>query len=201
LQQNLGERVSLLAINEPGNGRGAAAEHLARRGARLDVEGAAGVGRLDIVKTFFDGDGTLKPDATRTQLEYGLAWACEYGRTDVVEFLLQRGVPLDAASHGETGLHWAAYNAHVDIVKLLLAKDAPLHLVDKRFRGTPLSWALYGWHDPSPDAEAANYYEVVALLTAAGAKADREWLSGARLIEKIDKDPRMIAALAGELRK
>src|SRR5439155_21757545 len=34
------------------NGRGAAAEFLASRGARLDVEGAAGVGRLDLVERF-----------------------------------------------------------------------------------------------------------------------------------------------------
>jgi len=36
------------------NGRGQAAAHLARRGARMDLEGAAGAGRLDVVKTFFD---------------------------------------------------------------------------------------------------------------------------------------------------
>ena len=35
------------------NGRGEAAEFFAKRGARLDLEGAAGVGRLDVVKSFF----------------------------------------------------------------------------------------------------------------------------------------------------
>src|SRR5207237_8111892 len=50
-----------------GNGRGQAAEHLAKRGAPLDLEGAAGVGRLDLVKTFFNEDGSLKTNATQTQ--------------------------------------------------------------------------------------------------------------------------------------
>jgi len=36
------------------NGRPNAAEFLGRRGARLDLDGAAGVGRLDVVKNFFN---------------------------------------------------------------------------------------------------------------------------------------------------
>src|SRR5262249_29673237 len=71
------------------NGRGQAAEHLAELGAPLDLEGAAGVGRLDLVKTFFNRDGSLKANATQIQMERGFLWACEYGRTDVVDFLLQ----------------------------------------------------------------------------------------------------------------
>src|SRR5262249_35727037 len=53
------------------NGRGEAAEYLANRGARLDLEGAAGVGRLDIVQSFFDDDGALKASATSQQLTDG----------------------------------------------------------------------------------------------------------------------------------
>ena len=73
------------------NGRGAAAEFLASRGAKLDLEGAAGVGRLDLVKTYFSPDGSLKPPATEKQKRDGFAWACEFGKTNVVDFLLQRG--------------------------------------------------------------------------------------------------------------
>src|SRR5256885_4459363 len=43
-----------------GNGRGKAAEHLAKRGAPLDLEGAAAVGRLALVKTFFNEDGSFE---------------------------------------------------------------------------------------------------------------------------------------------
>ena len=53
------------------NGRGQAAEHLAKRGAALDLEGAAGVGRLDLAKTFFNEDGSLRTNATQMQMECG----------------------------------------------------------------------------------------------------------------------------------
>jgi hypothetical protein len=66
-----------------------AGEFLARRGARLDLEGAAGVGRLDVVERFCN-----EAHATRAQMNAGFRWACEYGRTTVVEFLLQKGVDM-----------------------------------------------------------------------------------------------------------
>src|SRR5262245_28083846 len=59
------------------NGRGEAAEYFASRGARLDLEGAAGVGRLDVVKSFFNEDGSLKTTATEQQLKDGFTWPCE----------------------------------------------------------------------------------------------------------------------------
>src|SRR5512144_627142 len=136
------------------------------RGARLDREGAAGVGRLDVVKSFFHEDGTLKAKATKKQMKDGFAWACEYGRTGVVEFLLDRGMEIDARlrNHGNTGLHWAAYGGHVDIVKLLLTRKARLDIEDDSFRGTPLGWALHAWSSHPPVAASDRYYEVVVLL-------------------------------------
>jgi ankyrin repeat protein len=185
------------------NGRGRAAEHLAKRGASLDLEGAAGVGRLDLVKTFFNDDGSLKASAAQKQMELGFTWACEYGRTNVVEFLLQSGVGVDAMPHGETGLHWAAYAAHIDVLKLLLERKAPIHVIDRRHGGTPLQWALHAWGDPPLETSPGNYYEVVALLVSAGATVDPAWFadhSGKRpLVEKIRADPRMLAALIGEI--
>jgi ankyrin repeat protein len=100
------------------NGRAEGAEFLATRGARLDLEGAAGVGRL--VRSFFNEDGSLKPDATANQMQSGFNWACSYGRLEVVVFLLEKGVNVAERRRGETGLHWAAYGGHVAIVKVLL---------------------------------------------------------------------------------
>ena len=188
-----------------GNGRGQAAEHLAKRGAPLDLEGAAGVGRLDLVKTFFNEDGSLKTNATLTQMECGFAWACQYGRTNVVEFLLGMGLKVDVMPHGITGLHWAAYTARVDIVKLLLERKAPIQLRDGRHRGTPLGWALHAWGDPPPEpkAEPRQYCEVVALLVAAGATVDAalpaDPTARSLLVEKMRADARMTAALRGEM--
>ena len=71
-------------------GRRKATEFLAKGGARLDLEGAAGVGRLDAVKSFFSDGGTLKANATKMQMERGFMWACEYGRDSVVDSYCRR---------------------------------------------------------------------------------------------------------------
>jgi hypothetical protein len=183
------------------NGRGHAATFLATRGARLNLEGAAGVGRLNAVKAFFNRSGTLKTNATKEQMEHGLMWACEYGHSSVVEFLLRMGAAVDARPHGETALHWAGYGGHAKAVKTLLKCKPPLSIRDARFGGTPLGWALYGWCQPPPEANRAGYYEVVARLVAAGAKLEEDWLApskrGIPMLQKIEADKRMLRALKG----
>jgi hypothetical protein len=105
----------------------------------------------------------------------GFAWACEFGRTSVVDLLLQRGIEMDVKLEhdGQTGLHWAAYGGHVDTVKLLLQRGAPVDTKDETYDGTALGWALYAWGNATEkQAEGGRYYEVVALLAQAGAKLD-----------------------------
>ncbi len=181
------------------NGRPEAAAYLAGRGAPLDLEGAAGVGRLDLVKSFFDPDGSLKPSATVAQLRDGFTWACEYGRTDIVEYLLDHGV--DASDilprpHEQTGLHWAAYGGHVETVNALLKRRPRLDVRDASFNGTPLAWAMHGWRErrDGDPARREPYYEIVARLVAAGAHVEPDWLSE----ENAKTHPRMFAALTGE---
>jgi ankyrin repeat protein len=181
------------------NGRGEAAAFLARRGARLDLEGAAGVGRLDAVQRFFKKDGRLKASAGQVQLECGFLWACQYGRKPVVAFLLENGVPIDAQPHGETGLHRAAYGGHVAIVKLLLERKALLDIKDKRFGGTPLGWALHGWCYPPPEARRTRHHEIVARLVAAGARLEPGQDGDPVQARKLRADARMRAALRGEM--
>ncbi len=187
------------------NGRGEAAEFFASRGARLDLEGAAGVGRLDLIKSFFNEDDSLKPPATRKQMQDGFTWACEFGRTSVVDLLLRRGMEVDARLRdgGETGLHWAAYGGHADTVKLLLEHGAPVGVKEEAHGGTPLGWALYAWGNSPVRAEHRQHYQVVALLARAGAELDPQWVEDdedrRRAAEKMRADPRMLAALGGEM--
>jgi ankyrin repeat protein len=190
------------------NGRGEAAEFLADYGARLDLEAGAGVGRLDVVRSFFTADGHLIPLATPKQMKDGFAWACEFGRTSVVDFLLQRGIGIDAKlPHNEqTGLHWAAYGGHADTVKLLLEHGAPVNATDESFGGTPLEWALYQWGNSPRCTERGSYYETVALLARSGAKLHDEWFQEDHeerqpAVRKLRSDPRMRAALRGEIPK
>jgi hypothetical protein len=180
------------------NGRPEAAAYLATRGAPLDLEGAAGVGRLDLVKSYFNSDGTLKTPATAKQMRDGFTWACEYGRTDVVEFLLEHGIDASEVlprPHKQTGLHWAAYGGHLGTVKALLKRRPKLDVRDASFNGTPLGWALHGWWERrGQPAEQAPYYEVVALLVAAGTPVDEIWLRA----DNASANKRMFAALTGQ---
>jgi ankyrin repeat protein len=190
------------------NGRGEAAEFLANHGARLDLEAGAGVGRLNVVRSFFTAVGHLIPPATPKQMKDGFAWACEFGRTSVVDFLLQRGVGVDAKlpHNGQTGLHWAAYGGHADTVKLLLEYGAPVNATDESFGGTPLEWALYQWGNSPRSAERGSYYETVALLARSGAKLHDAWFQEddqerQAAVLKLRSDPQMRAALRGEISK
>lgn len=186
------------------NGRGEAAEYFASRGAHLDLEGAAGVGRLDVVKSFFKDDGSLKSSATEQQKLDGFSWACEFGRTSIIDFLLQRGIAVDTRLRhdGQIGLHWAALGGHADAVRLLLERGSPVEAKDESYDGTPLDWALYGWGNiPEERTKIRGYYEVVALLIRSGAKLNPSWFEDdderARAAKKIRSDKKMMSALAG----
>jgi Ankyrin repeats (3 copies) len=158
------------------NGRSGAAKFLASRGAPLDLEGAAGVGRLDVVKTFFNRDGSLRPPATAQQLQRGFLWACEFGRNGVVEFLLDKGADMRGQGDtGETGLHWAVVGGHLPTIKLLLGRGAQLEELNA-YGGTVLSQAL--WSFINGDV-GVDYTAIVETLLAAGARIEQrslEWL-------------------------
>jgi hypothetical protein len=201
------------AIEEPGaggngqsavasalmNNRPPAAEFLARRGARLDLDSAAGVGNLDAVRRFVADDGTLRHGATAEQLARGAAWAAQFGRDRVLDFLLDHGAVASEKREGATPLHWAAYGGKVTCVDVLLKHGAPVDARDDHFDGTPLGWALYGWGTRHTAADREPYYPVVATLAGAGGTVAPDWLNeydrGVALDRLIDADPRMRAAL------
>jgi len=151
------------------NDRPNAAQFLASRGARLDLEGAAGVGRLDVVKTFFDETGALKASATREQLQSGFIWACEYGKKGVAEFLVDKGVDLRAGENtGQTALHLAAHRGQLDIIKWLLERGAPLEAMNT-YGGTVLGQAVWSAANGDPEID---FVPIIQLLIDAGANVD-----------------------------
>ena len=187
------------------NGRPGAAQFLAaeadRHGVELDLEAAAGLGRLDRVRAFFAADGSLT-GATPEQRRDGFTWACEYGHAEVVRFLAAHGVDVRERlpkHHGQTGLHWAAWGAHVDTVQVLLDAGCPVDTRDERFYGTALGWALYAWGGGHAKAGDPRYIEVARRLVAAGATAEPAWLtqSNEELAARIREDEGMRAALEG----
>ena len=180
------------------NGQGSAAQFFADRGASMDLEDAAGVGRLDVVRRYFREDGTLTPDATQEQLESGFLYACGYGRTEVVRFLLDQGVdPGVRNPDGQTGLHWATYGPHVEIADLLLKRGAPVNVKDDAFHAPPIRWAVFSWANAGDSRDRERACAMIAMLVRAGAQLDPESIDD-KLDTLMQSDPQLQAALRGE---
>lgn len=181
------------------NGQRRAAEHLRKRGAPLDLASAAGLGCLDVVKQCF---AAHQDDLPNAEVLKAFAYSCGYGSSEVVEYLLDKGVDVNAElsvhGGGHTGLHIAAFYGQVAVAKVLLQKGARFDILDKTW-GTPaLVWALTGWQTKAAPDDF-SYYELVASLVSAGAQVKQEWLidsnSQASARSRIQSDPRMQSAL------
>lgn len=155
------------------NGCPEAAVFLAFRGADLNLESAAGVGRLDIVVSFFDADGMLLSPASKRQLQAGFLWACMYGHDVVVNYLLEHGADFrDTAGTGATGLHWAAGGGHIGVVRRLLELGSPLEELN-RWGGSVLGQAGHGFEH---DTSNLDFIPTFETLLQAGAKIRGPWL-------------------------
>jgi hypothetical protein len=160
-----------------------AAEALARRGARIDnVITAAALGRADLVDAFVTDDGELRPEVRladvrwprlprdrRVHLGYALTWAATWGKKDVVELMLRKGVDPSGKDDDATALHFAAAYGHMDIVRLLLRHGASLETLNS-YDGTVLSGTL--WYMNNAPAPGVDYRAVLRELVALGANVD-----------------------------
>jgi ankyrin repeat protein len=154
-----GARIDPLLVDAClANGRGEAAEFLATRGAPVNFSAAAGLGHIEAVKSSFQS-------ANWEEREQGFLYACQFGRNDVVEFLLEAGVGIGVRdNNGQTGLHWAAIGRHLDTVKLLLAHNPPLD-AQNAYGGTALGQAMWSAdHGGNPE----SYSAIIETLVAAG---------------------------------
>lgn len=123
-------------------GKGDAARALARRGARIGLAEAAGLGlEQDFIR--------LLPGADAGSRHRALALAAQHGHDAIVGALLDAGEdpnrfnPQGTHAHS-TALHQAALNGHEDVVRLLIDRGARLGIRDKVWSGTPLGWAEHG---------------------------------------------------------
>ncbi|MDE3173957.1 MAG: ankyrin repeat domain-containing protein, partial [Gemmatimonadota bacterium] len=169
------------------NGCPEAAAHVVERGAPLDLESAAGIGRLDYVARCFEPPRAPSP----AEVAAALRMATWYDRRDVVRHLLDRGANLAArdAKDGSTPLHLAAYCGNSAVVELLLSRGAAVDALDAE-RATPLAWVL---HARLEERRARGEYPaVLRALAAAGAEVRPEWLEDPR----VRREPDLYRALA-----
>jgi hypothetical protein len=109
--------------------------------------------------------------------------------------LLEAGARPDLrGAFEETALHWAAHLGLARLVARLLEVSAGVNLKDARYHSTPVGWALHGCYHSSP-APQGRHHDVVAALVRAGARLEPAWLED----EQVRSDPRMMAALRGQL--
>ncbi|MGH7474967.1 MAG: ankyrin repeat domain-containing protein [Longimicrobiales bacterium] len=160
------------------NGCPDAAAHMAARGAPVNLEEAAGIGRLDLVARYFEPARTVSPaDAAAA-----LIMASWYDQRDIVEFLLDQGVEVGARApkDGHTALHIGAYLGNWRLVELLLKRGAPTDVTDAVFGTPPLVWALHAWL-VERRADEDGYRTILRTLADAGANVQPEWLEDDRL--------------------
>jgi ankyrin repeat protein len=118
-----------------------AAQALVRRGARVGLAAAAGLGRVDDVRR-------LLPSSGADDRHRALALAAQLGHPAIVGLLLDAGVdpdrfnPRGNHAHG-TALHHAALGGHHEVVRLLVERGARCDIRDTIYNATPLGWARY----------------------------------------------------------
>jgi ankyrin repeat protein len=147
---------------------------------QLNMWCAAGLGMLEVVKSFWDSPNTLKsgagqrrsrdlgdgkwgkapaPESYAELVSEALYVAARNGHVEVAGFLLDKGADINCRGFfGAPGLHWAAINGHKPMVEFLIDHGVDLTLRDQQFNSTALGWALEG-----------KQTEIAELLQARGA--------------------------------
>src|SRR5690349_9202879 len=119
-----------------------AAEALAKRGARIELPTAAGLGRTDDV-------ARMLPSSDAEARHRALSLAAQHGHAPAVCLLLDAGENPDRynpeSNHPHcTPMHQAVLGGHEQVVRLLVERGARLDIRDTIWDGTPLGWALHG---------------------------------------------------------
>jgi len=141
-------------------------EVLVKAGAWEGLIGAAALGQLDVVRKLVNSD--------KAQIQSAFMWACQFGRTDVAEFLIENGADVKVQDgNGMTGLHTAALGGHLDTVKLLLRRGSPLEL-ENVWGGAVLANTLWAALHSDPNVD---YAPIVEAVIGAGARVEPEFLT------------------------
>ena len=148
---------------------------------------------IPLVDVLLDAGADLDFQRSREDGKKGdtpLIGAASLGAEDVGLRLLAAGAKPDIRGlFGETALHWAAMLGEDRLVAGLI-KGSNVNLRDEKYNSPPLGWAIHGWCSP-PAGNHGRQREVAALMVAAGASVEPEWLER----KKVQADPHMLSAL------
>jgi len=126
------------------------------------IHRAAQRGKIEVVKQLVETGTPVEEKSSRGST--ALFVASNYGRLDIVKYLILKGADVDAIGGdlpyytGGNSLHAASQWGHIDVVKLLLATDIKHDYYDPDV-GTPYHLAKKGGHK-----------EVAALIKKKGIK-------------------------------
>ena len=127
-----------------------AAEKMIELGAKPDVLAAAALGRMDLLRAFFDAEGRLlsrprrhgKEMTERDAIGLALLYAYVREQREAVDFLLEKDGNWNMIGvNNGAALHRAAFGGDLDMVQRLVAKGADISNRDNPFNSTPLGWA------------------------------------------------------------
>ena len=134
------------------NGRRVLALLLQRGASIQNLRIAAGLGRTDVIETFFDADGNLRPEAGTINWPWGIPSVIEesnfdaHGKSKLVEkvatFRNDRQGIIDNA------LVYACMHGHLEAASFLLEHGAQLNVIPGGFdySGTALHYAAFNGH-------------------------------------------------------
>jgi len=167
------------------NGNPEAAWQLIRRGGRLTLAAAAGIGFERVGMGSAEEIDRLIAGADKRERQLALVVAAFYGRADILARLIEfgrgpgtgpaasggegAGMDLDAYpdeasgfhSHG-TALHQAVSSGSLAAVKVLVEAGADAGKRDRIYDGTPLDWAEYMQREPGVGEEEKKKFGWIA---------------------------------------
>src|SRR5262249_34476819 len=128
-------------------------ELLVRRGASVqNLRMAAGLGRVDLIESFFGSDGSLKPQAGTINWPWGNLAFIANSNFDAAgkQYLTAKFISWtnDRQSIINNAFVYAGMHGHIDAARLLLEKGAQINAIAGGFdfSGTALHYAAFNGH-------------------------------------------------------
>jgi uncharacterized protein len=126
---------------------------LLERGAKIqNLRTAAGLGRTDLIESYFNADGSLKPEAGKINWPWGdlQSIACSNLNAGVKQSLHDHASKWSQDQQGivNNAFVYACMHGHIDAAKLLLDKGAEINAIPGGFdyAGTGLHYAALNGH-------------------------------------------------------